>query len=201
MGMKLPLWDGRIRHVVVDIETLGTQPGCVVTSIGAYGFNGSDINAAPLRFLRNIDADDGVLHGLVMDPSTVYWWMEQDPKARAAFQENAGTMKDVLWSFYQFYERNMNYASDGVVYTWCHANFDVPVLDFAFGAAGLPSPWSNGGFRFVRDMRTIIDAARSDKNRNAGVPHRALDDAETEARDLEQSLLKLKELHAGSSQQ
>ena len=71
-----------MKHVMVDIETLGTAPGSVIVSIGACRFNEREIGSD--RFYRPIDVMDSLMAGLTTDPATVGWWRMQDKDARAA---------------------------------------------------------------------------------------------------------------------
>ena len=66
-------------RVMVDIETLGREPGCVVVSIGAvefgYGIKDElDLDVAPTSCQRA---------GLDIDAETLAWWLTQGEAARS----------------------------------------------------------------------------------------------------------------------
>lgn len=54
--------------IMVDIETLGRKPGCVILSIGCVAFDGKEfyVNIDPFKM-----KDEGVFH---VDPDTSKWW-------------------------------------------------------------------------------------------------------------------------------
>ena len=88
----------RSSDIMIDIETLGTTPGCVVTSIGACTFSPTDGTAGLQTFYDRIDISDAVGAGLVIEPDTVIWWMGQDADSRAELTRTDGrsTLSDAL---------------------------------------------------------------------------------------------------------
>lgn len=160
-----------LSDVMIDTETLGTQPGSAILSIGAvmFGMDGlGDQFYAPIQLGSCADV------GLAIDPATVEWWMRQSDEARAAaFPTNAAPIWFVLVDF------SMWFVARGAKYPWCHgAGFDVPLLDAAFKACGMKSPWE---FWNTRDTRTLYDLAGVKVDRRGGTHHHALDDAINQA--------------------
>ena len=89
--------------VMVDLETLGSGPGCIILSIGAAVFDpvAGEIGA---RFYRVVNADSCRAQGLTSDPDTLRWWDEQTEEARAVLREAeaspftlAGALADFSW--------------------------------------------------------------------------------------------------------
>jgi hypothetical protein len=62
-------------NVMVDIETLGTEPGCVVLSIGAVAFD-KEMGFVE-DFYEVINTVDSFSEGLTYDNDTLAWWKKQ----------------------------------------------------------------------------------------------------------------------------
>ena len=159
--------------VMVDLETLGTTPGCVILSIGAVAF---DRVAGTLgnEFYVNLDPDSCRGFGLSVNPQTVEWWARQSPEARAALESDQLPLGLALAAFTGFFKLN------GGRTIWGHgANFDPPVLEAAYRALGVTPPWK---YWAVRDTRTLYELADVSPDRTEGVHHNALADAVSQAR-------------------
>ncbi len=153
-------------HIMLDIETLGKKPGCVVLSAALVRF--SDLATASVVF----NVHEQYAAGLVSDPGTVAWWQEQTSVAQAAVTQGARPIAAALGYIRDW----LNWATTcppatgdyGPVprppeifnkpwFIWCHgAGFDAPILAEVFERFGFPVPWD---FRQVRDTRTLYDLA------------------------------------------
>ncbi len=157
--------------VMIDIETLGTRPGCVVRSIGAVRFNRDSILDT---FKVNITVESCTEVGLVIDPKTQAWWDEKSDAAKAGLL----TPEPIALT------RALYMLSDwcmlvGAVRYWCHgATFDIPILTAAYDAVGAGTPWN---YAEARDTRTIYELADTYPDRTAAVHHDALVDATQQA--------------------
>ena len=91
-------------HVMLDLETLGTKPGCVIRSIGAVVFTLDGVLGA--QFYANIDKQSCVDAGLTVDPATEAWWAGQSQEARDALLVNPRPLADIVGEFRAWYEIN-----------------------------------------------------------------------------------------------
>lgn len=161
-------------HCMVDIESLGKNPGCVILSIGACLFdpiNGTVLSGDDNTFYTTISIMSCVKLGLVIDPDTLLWWLRQSQEARDAAFKGEEEILGVLHRFANFCRR----AS----YIWCHgATFDVPILSWAYRRAAIKEPWE---FWDVRDTRTIFHLSGVTIPRTQGTHHHALNDAQNQA--------------------
>ena len=157
-------------HVMLDLETLGTTPGCAIVSIGACSF---DANGLGEEFYRVIDITAPGASGSI-DPSTVKWWMGQSDEARAVFAAAGIPLDSALHNFSGFWSR-----VEGTL-LWGHGAARVlrPILDAAFSRCGLQAPVK---FWDYRDTRTLYALADVKPERTAGTHHNALDDAKAQA--------------------
>ena len=67
-------------HVMVDLETLGTDLNSVIVAIGAVKF---DISTGEIidTFYAPVDPESCQKIGMVIDAATVWWWMHPDRNA------------------------------------------------------------------------------------------------------------------------
>lgn len=154
-------------HVMLDIETLGTRPGCVVMSAAMVRF--SDLASASV----NLSIPEQQASGLEVNPETHAWWGTQDPAAWKATTENPQPLLGALG----YIARWLSWASAaGDLAVWCHgATFDAPILGELFRRTNIATPWQ---FWNVRCTRTLYDLAGVDpKAFKTGTLHIALDDA------------------------
>jgi hypothetical protein len=145
--------------IMLDLETLGLHPGCVVMSIGAIKFEPlgelpeiitiDNEPTVPDGFYEVIDIDDCVAHGLTIDPETKLWWQAQDGEVRDhLFSGNGLPLAEVATRFNEWYP-------DPQETVWANgASFDQPIWQTACLAANSSVPWN---YRRVRDCRTVFD--------------------------------------------
>jgi hypothetical protein len=158
---------------MIDLETMGTEAGCAILSIGAVLFDPVSGEVSPDSFYEAVSLKSCVDIGLTVDAGTVLWWMQQSDDARAAASAGVTLIQRALVDFGAWFE------SKGAQFLWCHgATFDAPIMSAAYKAALLPVPWK---FWDVRDTRTIYDLANVRPDRSAGTHHNALDDAKAQA--------------------
>lgn len=168
-----------MNHIMLDLETMGTNSNAAIIAIGACFFEPStgEIGA---HFHQTIDLEDAGHFGEI-DASTVIWWMQQSEKAKEVFNpEESGLFIDALIDFEEWLSQIEN-PKHRIV--WGNgATFDNVILENGFKA--LPRsivPWCHYN---NRDVRTIVDLGRTILKFDPkidmpfqGVKHNALDDA------------------------
>lgn len=177
------------RDVSFDIETLGKSVDAPVLSIAAVAFDRNTGKLGPETELH-IKLDD-MLHYSKPDASTVIWWLEQSDKARKVIvngQQKAVSVYEALRGLGDF----VRGLPAGVSVWGNGATFDVSIIERLYRVAGngLMEQWQ---FWSVRDMRTILEAARFDKDtvKFVGEKHVALDDARHQAKIIAACLMKI----------
>ena len=162
-----------MKHVMVDLETLGNGPNSVVIAIGAVKFNTQGIED---KFYVIVDPQSCIDIGLEMDASTVMWWMQQSDEARSAFKQKGVSINKALLSFSNWI------GGEGERSVWGNgASFDNVILSSAYKKAGLQQPW---GFWEDRCYRTIKSLYQDIKLARTGTYHCAVDDAQSQAEHL-----------------
>ena len=162
-----------MKHVMLDLETLGTTADAVILSIGAVKFD-LDSNAMDDEgFYASISIDSNLDARRRIDEDTLVWWMSQSEQARAVFAEPKQTLDGALGSLADWLGHNKRYVwSNG-------ASFDIPMLEHAYKGYGWEAPWEFWNSRCVRTYRSLPGADRVPKPVN---DHNALRDAINQAR-------------------
>jgi len=160
----------RPTRVMVDLETLGTEPGAAILSVGAVTFDRDGLGE---EWSMSVDLESCQDHGLEIDAATLEWWLQQSAEARAVLH-GGEPLDDVLREFTLWY-REQNAGE-----LWANSPiFDVAILDDACARAGVTTPWSFWELRDFRTLSAVDIAADLDQE---GVEHDALDDARHQAR-------------------
>lgn len=163
--------------VMLDLETMGSEPGCAIVSIGAVKFNADGIHGE--EFYRRVDLDSCVQFGLRMDAGTVLWWLQQSEEARReVFGSDAAGIYDVMIDL----NRWLDLESNGEYCVWgCGADFDNTVIAAAYKATQIKKPWKHGRNRCYRTVKKLAPEIEIQRE---GVHHHALDDARSQALHL-----------------
>src|SRR5688572_29962905 len=72
--------------VMLDLETLGTRPGCAILSIGAVAFDRHTGALGP-EFYMVVNRKSCEAKGLTQDQSTLDWWSRQSAEAKKVLAE------------------------------------------------------------------------------------------------------------------
>lgn len=173
-------------HVMVDLETLDTQPTAVVLSIGAVRFDPND-HDSPLKdtFYRVLSSNDQFELERSTSTSTVSWWAGQSEEARKVLDEAATAEDEVHLQLMEFAEW---LGKDALVWGNGPA-FDNTVLADLYRQYEIRQPWS---FRNDRCFRTLCMLGQRRMTQawlhklgpeptRAGTYHNALDDAKHQA--------------------
>jgi hypothetical protein len=186
-----------MKRCMVDLETLGKLPGCVILSIGAVMFDEVTGRLGD-SFYIVVNTTSCVDAGLVTDPDTMEWWRKQDFAARAVLNQadiGGKTLVRALNEFDQWLD-DQSYGEwlygEGLhtakYDTWKEthnlevwgngADFDNAILHVAYKAAGKEPSWKFWNNRCYRTLKNLFPRHKLER---VGVHHNALDDAKTQA--------------------
>lgn len=171
------------KNVMIDLETLGTRPGCVVLEMAAVAFDEGDAPEAWATWESGlIDLESSMAAGMHLDADTVKWWAGK-PGFLGMLQGdvNCHAAPAALWRFL----REHWDADKGVVWCW-GASFDFPIVKDAIGRALMVPPWNHWR---ERDARTLCQVAGV--LRTGVTEHRALADALCQVEAVQEALGKL----------
>lgn len=163
-----------LRHVMVDIETMGTNPDAAIVSIGAVLFNPLIGKISNKTFYVELE---WVPQGRCIDPETIKWWRTQPRVAQQALC-GLDDLQEVLGAFTQWLPKDCKVWGNG-------PTFDISILEHAYRQHKIDIPWK---YWNVRDCRTVLDMYESKRgglNRKvSGTKHNALDDAIHQAQTI-----------------
>ena len=159
------------RHVMIDIECLGTGDMPVVLSIGIMKFNPwADYREIPISQLQTkylkptFESCQEI--GCEIDEDTLDWWAKQDPKVldEAFSEDNRISIRKAMRELYRYCLGSTHYWGHGAI-------FDYNILEHVALKLQRGVPWR---FYQVRDSRTVFDMANPE--RPDDLKHHALHD-------------------------
>lgn len=131
--------------VSVDLETLGTKPGSIITQIGLCLFNANEGwnrpgNSAPMSRQIYVEPESCAALGMTMDWSTIAWWMRQGEDARNSLIQPLDPLPlyDALAKLRS--TLSLHCVSDYRIWGY-GANFDVVLLEDAYRRVNRTPPW------------------------------------------------------------
>lgn len=163
-----------MHNIEIDIETLGTSHNSVILSIGAVEFDGEKLGK---EFEVFIDPQSCTDHGLVIDASTVMWWMGQSDEARGELLKRKGvTLDEAMVQLHQAFDWKGKKV-------WCNGtDFDFPIIASACKAVDLPEPWQYWSKMDFRTLKNLLPKKTYGELKvDATVKHSALADAKAQA--------------------
>ena len=172
--------------IMIDMETLSTQPNCVILTIGAVRFDPLGTGVAEKLEIRPTIDEQTEEFNRDIDPETLEWWGNQSEDAinEAMGDQGRVPFKDAMDQLYKFCWNRRAIWSNGAI-------FDIVIAENAFKQLEVPNPWR---FWAVRDCRTIYDLCNvSLKDGQAVTSHKAVEDAEHQAIVVQRAYQKLKQ--------
>jgi hypothetical protein len=172
--------------IMLDLETLGTSPGCSVLSIGAARFSiddetPEDVRMAGVFEIGPICRRSCAAIGLKENPLTVEWWGTQSAEARERAFGGVNEKLEHVVSALQCFRYWLAALDDFRI--WGNgADFDIAVLGAAYDAAAVPKPWNYKNVRCYRTMKAEFPTVTVEPFK--GVAHSAVDDAVNQALHL-----------------
>ena len=172
-------------HLMVDLETMGSNPGAPIVSIGAVFFEPSTGETGP-EFYQVVDLASAMSSGAQPEASTILWWMKQSSEARSALLvEDAADLDVALTLFSEFLCENAANGAKSVQVWGNGATFDNVLLKQSYELVGGAAPWRHIN---DRDVRTIVELGNTvGINPRYDIPfegdkHNALADAHHQAK-------------------
>ena len=167
-------------RVMIDIETLGIEPGSVILSIGAVRF---DTDGLGKETHINVDLQSCQEAGLEIDANTLEWWLSQEEDVQHILTGGM-ELRKALIQLNEFYH--------GANEVWAFSpSFDCAHLEEAYEALNLVIPWT---YQEKRDCRTLANTDLWPDMEQEGNEHNALDDAKYQARQTVKALQAMEKL-------
>lgn len=144
--------------IMLDLETLGTKPGAIVTQIGAVAFDRGNLGGIAFPFWEKIDIVSAEKVGLGLDARTVKWWLKQSDDARQSMvSDMALPLTDVLELFRKYVVKITQQNDGKVPGVWGNgAAFDNVLLRTCYEKVGQDAPWPFWQDRCFRTMKNVV---------------------------------------------
>lgn len=166
-------------NIMVDLETLGQTPGCVILSIGAIAFDASGPYREGLYTVAN--TEDCMGHFLFKEPATESWWADQTPEARDVLLKasNPDTSVPLKLALQQLNDFIASFGAPDKVRVWGNgSDFDNAILAAAYQATKMKPGWKFWNNRCYRTLKNLVPGVVMQRT---GTHHNALDDAKSQA--------------------
>lgn len=160
-------------NIMLDLETMGRDPGCAIIEIGACEF--SSQHGITREFSVMISLEDCINQGFTVDGSTTMWWMRQKWEARKRFLHNDVQGVSIHLALGMLRE----WMPENAVVWGNGSDFDNVTLIAAYRKFGEKQPWPdfhNRCFRTLKDFHRQVKPPKRE-----GTHHAALDDAKYQA--------------------
>lgn len=163
---------------MLDLETLGTRPDCVILTLGAVKFNEfSSEEPGPGLYFR-IDVDEQIAKGREVQDDTMLWWLSQPEDVREeALGESDRVSVETMY-------KQLNKFLVGADNIWAQGPlFDFAILENLYRQYGWPTPWQ---FWQIRDSRTLFGTHGDPRVKGKAGLHNALEDCVSQAVGVQQ---------------
>lgn len=175
-----------MKNVMIDIETMSTEPDAAILSIGACVFDVDEYKITT-EFYQNIDLTSCVHLGLRTETKTYEWWSKDENKQ--AWESLKSNKVDIMVGMRRFAEWCRMLNED--VVPWSNpSTFDIVILENAFGECQIPKPWKFYNVSCYRTFRRLFPTILTP--RVGMLKHNALYDARYQAMHLMNVLRSIK---------
>lgn len=161
-----------MRHVMIDLETMGLNEDAAIVSIGAVLFDPLLGKVSKSTFYSELDWENQ--KGRKVDPGTQSWWKEQSPEARESLH-GLDDLEETLIDLAEWLPRDCKVWGNG-------PTFDISKLEHAYRQFKQEIPWKYWNVHDCRTVKLMYESARGgfDK-KSGGTLHNALNDAQYQA--------------------
>jgi exodeoxyribonuclease VIII len=165
------------KHIMCDLETLGTGPNAAVLSVALVVFDDDD------KMFQTVDSYYGKTNKKTItgdiDAGTVMWWMEQSDAARSELRTDSSTSPE--YKVARDVSEFLRDHSDALL--WGNgASFDNVILRSLLKRHNLEWPIKYSNDRCYRTVKAMFPQVPKPEFR--GTQHNAWDDAVNQAEHL-----------------
>lgn len=167
-----------MKHIMLDLESLGTTASAVILSIGAVRFDLESDKVDDDGFYASITIESNQDYGRRIQEDTLLWWLKQPAAAQQVFYEEKTTLSEALVDLSDWIGADDHYVwSNG-------ADFDLPMVAHAYSQVGIEVPWKFWNSRCFRTYKNL-PGAKDIRVPAIGVKHNALSDAYQQAQTVQ----------------
>lgn len=154
--------------IMVDLETVGIEPGCGILSIGACTMDGSR------TFYAKVNINTCYANGLTSAESTLKWWLQQE---QAAYDEAFSGEEDIVTALRDL---ELFIRSIGATAVWGNgATFDCSIIHEAARRCKISPVYNSYSDRCYRTLKNLYPEIQA--GAFVGTKHNSLHDAQHQA--------------------
>lgn len=165
---------------MIDLETMGTDPGTQVLTIGGVKFDPFNYTEPHSEFYYRFDIDEQMELGRSIDQDTLdnFWAKQPKEIIEEAFTPEGRTdCRTILKALKKWYV--------GCDEIWSQGSFDINIMENMCRQMDEPIPWP---FWAVNDLRTLLRRMPADPRKDkAFAAHNALEDCKQQVYALRKS--------------
>jgi hypothetical protein len=187
-----------IHLLVIDLESMGTKPGYVITEIGGTLFTSKHREVGHYDFHESLDYTRSKAAGFKVSSQTIGWWAEQlalPPASRKDYERffaekwrSTSSIKGTIVDFALFYHAIVAALPPGdkLYLVGNDIDFDKSILEHYFSATSTTIPWHHRDWIslptvvWLVELLTGVNIKESIRS-SWQTTHEALDDAKQEA--------------------
>ena len=160
-----------MKRYMIDIESIGKQPGGVILSVGLCRFNTNGVISEEREW--KLDIQEQMDKGLTVSADTLYWWLEQPGKPWRDEGEFVGM---------DHFLGDLDEALEGADEVWAKPpQYDLAAISMACQIFEWDQPWHRRAERCLRTLKQFGPKVLLPPM--AGSKHGALDDAIQQAKE------------------
>lgn len=164
--------------VSLDLETYGTEPGCVILEVAITAFDRKNKDRKMASIHRFPSISEQIESGFKIDHDTVKWWSSQPAKWERQTNAERYPVDECVHDLIKFVQ---DYTNPETVLAWAKgSHFDFPILRTI-----MPDVWS---FRNIHDLRTLSLAfpfVDLDRDTDKYPTHHGLEDSQFQAMEVQ----------------
>jgi len=162
--------------VVVDLETVGIEPGCGILSIGACTLDGSR------TFYSRVEVNSCYQNGMTSNEATLKWWRQQEEVAR---EEAFGGTNNIVTALRDL---ELFIRSVGAKAVWGNgATFDCSIIQEAARRCRVSPVYNSYNDRCYRTLKNLYPEIAA--GAFVGTKHNSLHDAQHQAQHARRILI------------
>jgi hypothetical protein len=159
----------------LDIETYGTEPGCVILEIGLAAFSRYSPHRAMMTKAIYPSIDEQQQMGMKINSKTVQWWSNHPEAHKKQMEAERIPVADAVEQVHRFFRDCCNEET----LVWAKGtHFDLPILRVI-----CPDVWS---FRNIHDLRTLKLVVKDPPSVAPLLAHSGVDDAVAQSREIQE---------------
>jgi len=133
-------------HVMIELQTMGTVPGCAIVAIGAVLFD-PRYNVVETDRVFYTELDYNAQDGLLIDNDSREWWSKR-PNSEKLVLNGIDDLDDQLFDF-------SRWLPFGDYKVWSNTTtFQISILEYCYRYYKMEVPWR---YWNIMDGRTLLD--------------------------------------------